>query len=128
MDVSKHCCTKDIPKQISVFLLLQEPAEGTGGSAGEEVGGEYSGRPSAAGDAGDSAGALSAASSSSAGALGAAANGAIANTEVARFGAAKERKHSLEAGLALFNRSALPCLSMHRLELPQTLAAVPPVD
>ena len=29
--------------------------------------------------------------------------------EVARFGAAKERKHSLEAGIALFNRWVLSC-------------------
>ena len=33
--------------------------------------------------------------------------GADSAAEVARFGAAKERKHSMEAGIALFNRCAI---------------------
>ena len=37
----------------------------------------------------------------------AASAGVDSAAEVARFGAAKERKHSMEAGIALFNRSAI---------------------
>ena len=38
--------------------------------------------------------------------------GADSAAEMARFGAAKERKHSMEAGIALFNR----CAVLHHFE------------
>ncbi len=33
------------------------------------------------------------------------------DSEVARFGAAKEKKHSLENGISVFNRCSLACVS-----------------
>ena len=73
-----------------------------GPAAEEGAAAEHSGRASGAADGGAPE-SPSAASSLSLAAGAPGANGA-ADPEVARFGAAKERKHSLESGLALFNR------------------------
>ncbi len=42
--------------------------------------------------------------------------GADSAAEMARFGAAKERKHSMEAGIALFNRYAIYPAHFYRAE------------
>ena len=54
--------------------------------------------------------------SSSTGSLASSAGGAVAESEVARFGAAKEKKLSLEAGIALFNRCVSALWLTRRVE------------
>ena len=82
------------------LAMKQESAEAAAQPSGAEDGtvkADPTGRPST----GDSA-------APNGEAAGAGQNGGPADVaaEVARFGAAKERKHSLEAGVALFNRCA----------------------
>lgn len=42
--------------------------------------------------------------------------GADSAAEMARFGATKERKHSMEAGIALFNRCAMAPVQVYHYE------------
>lgn len=45
-------------------------------------------------------------------------------SEIARFGAIKEKKHSLESGIEIFNRSALPSIDTDFLYLPQCILKI----
>ena len=75
------------PAALKLCMHVQETAEAASRPAEEPEGGVRSG--------GGSDSSLSHTASSA---------GADSAAEMARFGAAKERKHSMEAGIALFNR------------------------
>ena len=79
--------------------LLQESAEAAAAPAADDSAVDNSGRPSASREASNTATASSLSAAVPNGALPASEG----ESEVARFGAAKERKHVLEAGIAHFN-------------------------